>query len=697
MTDVTAPPAGRPVRPPGTERRPDSEAGPGRRRVGFTGPARYLAAGGLYLATSVGLWWHVWTGGPSAVMTCACTDAGRMVWYLEWSKFALVHGHSLLWSNWMFHPAGFNLLSDTGAPAIALVMSPVTLLFGPVAAMNVASTLAPALTAFTMFWLLQRWVRWTPAAFVGGLAYGFSAAVIVPVAFGWLNLASLALLPLMVACFDELVIRQHARPARVGVVLAVLVTVEYFVSTEMVLITTVSALVAAVVLVGYAGLRHRDELRRRGRHALIGIATAVGLTSILLAYPVWFVLAGPAHLSGMVWSTNVPGNLGNTIGNLWNRFGQWGPIGSGGLARAAVALGGYRGPPTPSPSYLGPGMLLVMVGGALVWRSDRRLWFFGALGVATFALSLRVGGGQTGPWAAVTHLPLFDNVVQSRFAAVFVLCAAVMVAIVVDRTRSDTQSWLTRRRNGARRQEARVRLRPATGSVRWASTAAAGVVTLVALGPVAAALSPNLPLVVQPVSVPHWFLTAAEHLPSGQVVLTYPFATADSQASIPWQAIGGMHYAMAGGGGPAGTVARAGRNEVGFSVLRQASVPLLTTPSLSPANLEAVRDAMRHWGVTTVVVPVDTGLPPYQTARGTGYGVAFFTTVLGSEPTDQDQAWVWSKVGHDPAPVTITPSAFAACVEQGTAGGSSGSGAVARCVLDQSSGSAAGDLEPGRP
>ncbi len=52
--------------------------------------------------------------------------------------------------------------------------------------------------------------------------------------------------------------------------------------------------------------------------------------------------------------------------------------------------------------------------------------------------------------------------------------------------------------------------------------------------------------------------------PPGQVLLTYPFATADSQSSIPWQAIGGMHYQMAGGGGPAGTVARAGADRAGF-------------------------------------------------------------------------------------------------------------------------------------
>ena len=63
----------------------------------------------------------------------------------------------------------------------------------------------------------------------------------------------------------------------------------------------------------------------------------------------------------------------------------------------------------------------------------------------TAALSLRVGGGRWGPWSVVYHLPLFDNVVQSRFVAVFGLCAAVMVAIIVDRSRSGTLEWLAHR------------------------------------------------------------------------------------------------------------------------------------------------------------------------------------------------------------------------------------------------------------
>jgi hypothetical protein len=197
----------------------------------------------------------------------------------------------------------------------------------------------------------------------------------------------------------------------VGAALAVLVVVEFFVSTEMVLIVSVSAVVATVLMAAYAAVCRGDHLRPRLRYALTGLGVALALGAVLLAYPVWFFVAGPAHLGGTVWSTDVPGNLGNTITNLWSHIGQWGPISSRTLADAAPELGGYRGPASPSPSYLGPGLLVVLVAGTVVWHRDRRLWLFGSLGLITLALSLRVGSGRWGPWSVVYHLPFFDDVI----------------------------------------------------------------------------------------------------------------------------------------------------------------------------------------------------------------------------------------------------------------------------------------------
>jgi hypothetical protein len=640
---------------------------------------RYLTAGGLYLAASIGLWWHVWTRGPSSVMTCSCTDAGRAVWYMQWSVFALAHGHSLFFSNWLFHPNGFNLLADTSVPAITLVMTPVTALWGPVAGVNVAATLIPALSALSMFWLLQRWVRWAPAAFVGGLCYGFSAFVVVQLAFGWLNLACTVLLPLMAGCLDDLLVRQRRRPLGVGVALGVLITVEFFVSSEILLISVIAGLVALVLLAAYGLRQGANRLRVRARHAAVGLGAAIGVAAVLLAYPLWFFAAGPGHLGTIVWSTNVPGDLGNTLGNFWNHLGQFGPVSTQALVQEVKVLGGYRGPATPSPSYLGPGLLLVVVVGLLIWRKDRRLWFFGGLALLLAALSLRVGGTHWGPWALVYHLSVLQNVVQYRFSAVIGLCVSIILAVIVDRSRTDLLAWSARR---SQRTSPGVEATRPSRAAWWAGGVAL-VVAAVALGPEAVVLEPNIPLAVQPVSVPRWFQDTAVHLPTGQVLLTYPFATADSQSSIPWQAIDGMRYQMAGGGGPAGTVVHAGAEKAGFSVLRAASLTLVPAPTLSADNLTAVRRAMGAWGVTKVVVPNSQNLPAYQQARGTTYGVAFFSAVLGSAPSHQDGAWVWSLKGAMDPPVPLPASELASCLGSGVDGVHDPQQAVT-CVLTAS-------------
>jgi hypothetical protein len=299
--------------------------------------------------------------------------------------------------------------------------------------------------------------------------------------------------------------------------------------------------------------------------------------------------------------------------------------------------------------------------------------------VVLAALSLRVGGTHWGPWALVYHLSVLQNVVQYRFSAVIGLCAAVMVAVVIDRSRTDLLARSARRsRPGPTGQGA-----PPAGRAAWWAAGVAFVVAAVALGPEAAVLEPNIPLTVQPVSVPRWFADTAVRLPPGQVLLTYPFATADSQSAIPWQAIDGMHYQMAGGGGPAGTVAHAGSHKLGFAVLRAASVPLLAAPTMTAANLAAVRNAMRAWQVTLVVVPDSGALPAYDRARGTTYGVAFFSAVTGSAPSHQGGAWVWSVRASRHPPIALSASAFAACLGSG-AGRVQTPAQAARCVASAS-------------
>ncbi len=679
MTGVAAPP--RPHRGP-SEASPPAPAGVRAAAAPWPRAARWSLAGAVYLVLGAGLWWHAWTS-PSGVMTCDCTDAGRMLWYLEWIPFALGHGHALLHSTYLFHPKGFNLLTDTSVPALGVAASPVTTAFGPVAALNVVSAVIPAATAFTMYWFLLRWVRWAPAAFVGGLVYGFSAWVIVQLTFGWINLACVALLPLVAAAVDEILVRQRRRPAVVGLGLALLVGVEFFVSVEMAMFVVMSVVLVVLLVVIGSWITDRAALRRRRRHAAVGMATAAAGSAVLLAYPAWYLLAGPDHLSGQLWSQNVPGSLGNTVGNLWDPVGHWGSLSAQYLASLAHSGGGYLGPPGPAPTFLGWGLLVVLAFGLLAWRRDRRLWLLAALGVLTFALSLQVGPHHWGPWSLIYHLPVVLNAQQYRLGAVVVLCAAAMLAVIVDRTHSAASAWGDRRTDPAPRPSKADEGRPVapepsgahhggTGRLlpaRLLAVGAAAVVAAVALVTDAQAIAPTVPVTMQAVTVPRWFTTVAPDLPSSTVLATYPFATASWQASIPWQAIAGMPFQMAGGGGPPGTPSRAGPDRQGFDVLLHASAPDTPPPQLGRGELSAVRRALRGWKVTSVVVPDGTGLPGFEIGRGTAYGVAFFTAVLGTEPQRQTGAWVWTGVERTAsAPIPLSPAQLATCLTAATAG-----------------------------
>ncbi len=613
---------------------------------------QFSLAGAAYLVLAAVLWWRVWTTHPTSVMTCGCVDAGREVWYFEWFAYALAHGHNPLFSQWMLYPRGVDVVADTSVPLIGIVLSPVTLIFGPVASMNLASTLAPVLAAFSMFWLLRRWTR-SPAAFVGGLAYGFSSFVVVQLTFGWLNLSFLALVPLMVGCLDELLVRQRRRPAAVGATLGLLIALQFFVSNELLLLVAMAGVVGVVLLVGYAVGRGVDDLGHRVGHALRGLGVALGVAVGLLAYPVWYFVAGPAHLGTAVWGVDAAGNLGNSPANFWTNVTTWGPLNAKGLAAEMHAIGGYQGAPLPSAAFLGWGMIAVLGVGTVVWRRDKRLWFWGALGLILAAFSLRTVGNRWAPWALIDHVSLLNSVWQSRFSSVIDLCAAVMLAVVIDRTWSATRSWTAVR---------------SAGPSRWLASGVTVAVAVVALAPVAAGIAPNVPITVEAVAVPQWFTLVAPHLRTGQVPLTYPTSSYNSQTPLVWQAVDRLSFRMVGGGGPAATAARAGQDRAGYDVLDSASVVTRPPPAITPQALADVHRALRDWGVSMVVVPDQSQLPAYLRGRSNAFAIALFTAVLGVTPQEQDHAWVWERVRDDPGPLSVSAATFARCTAEPATG-----------------------------
>ena len=608
----------------------------------------YVLAGCAYLALSLALWWRVLPHLRTDT-TCGCGDGSLTLWVVKWPAYALSHGLNPFYSSRLFVPRGINMAPNS--LGLGITMAPVTWLFGPVASLNLIDLLSPPLSALAMFWLLRRWVVWSPAAFVGGLFFGFSPFVLVSLALAHPNFGMLAPVPLIIGCLDDLVFRHRHRPLSVGVALGLLVTAEFFISVEVLLLLSGFVALAAVVV----GLRRIVTRRPVDPGAVARAAPAFvvagGVAVVLLAYPLWFFFAGAAHLTGRAWPDEPAGTVTNSFGAFVGGFI------SAPLTGVMHLFGGYQGPALPLLCFVGVGVVAVVVVGGLLWRADPLVQLFGLLGAVAVVLSLGVAPGYWTPWRPLTHVPVVSNVVPVNITVIIDTCIAVLLAVIISHVHE-------------------------TAGLRWAgagASLAAGCVAVVAVVPIVVALWPNIPMTVRPVVVPRWFTVAAPRLGPHPVVLPYPAALGGIQSSMAWQAVEGMTFSMVGGGGPGITPSRAGPEAPGFAVLARASLPLSPPPMPSAANLDAIRRALAGWGVTTVVIPDQPALPTYDRGRSVPYAVGLFTAVLGRPPRSQADAWVWNDVAHAGPPVPISPSAFVACTSVGP--GASDASAAAACVL----------------
>ncbi len=615
---------------------PEADIGPGSNdvRTARSGWPRWrvlAVAGLLYFALSAFLWIHAWADGATTHTLCGCGDPALFLWFFQWPATALAHGQNPFFSTAMFHPEGINLLSQTSVEGLTLPLVPVTWIWGPVASLNVAATLTPALTAFFAFVVIRRWAPWTPAAFVGGLLYGFSPFVLTSLEFAHLMTAALMVLPLILAVLDEILVRQRHGAVWSGVALGALVFVQFFLSTEILALCAVLVGICLVVLVAAALVLRPDELRRLAPHAAKGLAVGIGVGSVLLAWPVWFALDGPAHLSGLVWR-DLPAVGGFRASNF---FSSDLPSGTGSLY---LTLGGYEGAPLASAAYLGWGLVAVSVAGVAAFWRDAKMWFFGFLLLLCALLSIGPARGEWVPALLIDKVPVLENIIVQRFMVVGYLAAAVLLALVLFHLHE---------------------LLP-----DWRGTLSSLAVAALALVPMANTFAPQLPFTMAPVIVPRWYTAVAPHLPPGKVLLSYPPPFSGIQVSMSWQAVDAMHYSQAGGGGPQGQAFRAGSAAAGFTVLSNLGFGFgLPPPTGTTTEFAAVRHALKVWGVTTVVVADNPTAPALQQGRDPTYAAAFMTGALGRLPSVQAGAWVWDDVQGDVRPALhLARDTLAACV-----------------------------------
>ena len=550
-----------------------------------------------YLAVALVIWGHVWFGGsPAHSITCNCGDTVQQVWWFEWLPWALAHGHDPFLTNAIWSRlGGVNALSNTSWLAPATILSPITLLFGPVASFNVANLLAPVLSGWAAFVLAGRFSRLTGARLIAGGLYAFSPFVLRNTVLGHVGLTLTAYLPLVLLLSLRLLSPQ-TRPVRTGLLLGALTIVEFFTSLEVLTITAITGGLCA------AGIDRRPapavaEVRRQ---VLVAALAGGTLAMAALAYPLWFYLDGPRHVAGPfgpVASSSASAII-STGPDVFN-------------AHTVLTAIGYLGPQGPDVDYLGIGLLLAIAVSCPVWRRRRACLVIAGVGIVTWALEFV----PAGLWA---RLPLLSSIIVRRFALPTSLCAGLLLAASID----GWWSAASRRWPGA---ALAMRRRGAHMTILFC--------TVLAFIPVIDTYS--LPLRITTATVPAWFRHQAGNLPAGTAVLPIPLTYYIASTPMGWQAemdddfdlVGGWAF-VPGGNGVNDEVVSPPRGPVA------ALQALSTNPRhLTGAEQETIRSALVRWRPLVVVV-----IPRYA-EPGT---VAAVTDILRFPPTRSDGAWTWN-------------------------------------------------------
>lgn len=623
------------------------------------------------LAVSVAVWWRVWLAGhPGSTITCQCGDPSQALWFLSWTPWAVLHGHNPFFTNAIFAgQGGANMLANTSWMLPSTVLAPITLGFGPIAAFNVAVTAAPALSGWSLFLAARRVTTFVPGQCLAALLYGFSPFLVWNDPYGHFNFTLLLFPPLAFLLLHDLLVTRRHRPVLVGLGLGLLVVAQFFTGTEYL---AMSVVLGAVVLVAACLMAPREAWRHRWEIAT-GLGTAAGVSVALLAYPVWFAVAGPRHIVGAAW----PGSaaLGAPPGALVEAGRR---VHDTGFANVVSGSYGGIGPNFaavrfPSYAYLGLPLVVLLAVSVVTWWRSRVAWSLVVLGVVAWVCSWGTSlGTQYGPratrvdawwvpWHLLSGIPLVSEILPIRFGGLVAFAAAMLLAVSLDGWWRLLAVRLGGRSAGGRRS----RLVPL--AVLLTAVGAAALLPVAATTPV--------PYVVRTSATPAWFTRVAPRLPPATRVLAVPFA---GQTAMGWQAQTDLRFDLVGGfavvPGPAGRSVFVSPPARPVRLLDRLSQTAQTVqgvgpPAGTPSQVSTVRGAMDRWGVQVVVVTGVGGDP--------AYSAGFMTAVLGRAPRIEDGSWVWDGLGGA-APLHLPRGALDRCTAVADHGRP---GAVPSCVL----------------
>jgi hypothetical protein len=589
-----------------------------------------LLVGFGYLALAVALNWRLWSrfGTTTPTGDPGPADYDLMAWFVRYAADAVAHGHlPALVTTALNAPTGINLMWNNTVLFPGIVLTPVTLIAGPVASLTVLTTLGFAGSAAAMYWLLRRHGASVGAGALGGLVFGFSPGI-VDASNSHYGMQFAVLVPLMVEAVASL-LTGRGSPVAVGAGLGLLAAAQLYTGEELLADTAIVCLLLVVVL---AASRPAAVPARLGRTAL-GLGVAAVVAALLSAYGLWRQFHGPLTEHGTPWN----------IANDGNGFGAFVSPQAGLVFHTAssAAYAAFRADSAEYVAYLGP-PLLVLVAGVTIWYwRDLRVRVAGVIWLVMEALSVGVNGWWL-PFHWLQGLPLFSAMLPMRMSLLADGGAAAVLAFGLDLALA-----------AAPRAPAAPQAPGRPRAAGWRRAV-----------PVVVALLAVLPLVPRPVGVIRgapvpagWDAVFARlHLPSTASALVVPLPYWQQAEVMLWQADTGQPSELVAGWflGPdaSGQAVSAywgphvtGQTMSCLGALWQGAAP--RTAGFERACATALRSALGYWHPAAVVAGTGPGTPLAQ----------FLTRQLGEPAVQDGQVLAWRPLRRHRVGYVATASA----------------------------------------
>ena len=538
---------------------------------------------------------------PAAtVIGATIADPSQQAWFLGWLPYAIAHHVNPLFSTSVISQTGVNMMWNTWIPLPALLLSPLTLLAGPVAGFDAAVTLGVALSGWCMYLAASRFVRRIGAAVLAGAAYCFSPFMFDQAYAGHSNMVIALVPPLMLLAVDTILVRQNVSSRRAGLLFGTLMTAQFFITEELL----ASEAVVVAVAVGWVAIAGRRHLAARWRFAARSLGWALLLFLPLVAYPIWFQFLGPAVPVRVIGDKNF--FVTDLVNILLPSTAQG--VEPGFAHDIALRYSGNSG---EWGGYLGLPMLAVIAWTA--WREWRRplvrvsCAVAGTVLIISLGSTLHVAGIDTHvplPGLVLAHIPVLDNLLPARFALYVALLTALLFGVFVDS------------------------LPPGRRSAQ-----------IVAFCSVAIALAflPPLPFPTRPAVTPAYFTASPPLIEPGSTLLVVPFAhDFYSTEAMLWQAEAGISFSMPEGyiinRQPSGVAGQGPPPSATSITLDGISSGAVGATRVAPAQRAQMLNELRAWHVSGVVLgPMDRRQAMLQ----------FLTLLLGPPSSQQSAVTVW--------------------------------------------------------